>query len=185
MIYFITSNPYKFSYAKKELKSYGIDIEQKKLDIKEIQSEDVSIVLTDKADKAFKEIKKPLLITDSSFSIPSLNGFPGPYMHSITNWFSTDDFLNLMRDKENKSILLEYYAIYKDKNTEKLFKLSLSGEFIQESIGEDGSSLDKVVTFRKDQKTIAECEDLNMNYHDLDNHPLWSKVGPWLQKYYE
>ena len=181
MIYFITSNKDKYNYASKELLKYNISLKQKNLSINEIQSSDIKRISLDKSIKAFKIIKTPLIVTDTGWNIPSLNGFPGAYMHDITRWLKSNDFLNLMKDKNEKTILFNYIAIYKDNLKSKLFNITLNGEFLEKSKGKNGSTLDKVVTFRKDKKTIAECEDKNITFHDFPEHPLWKKVGKWLK----
>lgn len=181
LIYFITGNTGKFKYASKELEKYGITIQQKELDILEIQSPDIEEVTKNKAQQAFEQIKKPLLITDSGWNISALNGFPGPYMHDVNNWLSNKDFLKLMEGKKDKTIYLEYITVYMDENIEKVFKSSFKGYLIKEEKGQGGNEFDRIVTFRKDGQTSAQCHDKGINFHDFPEHPLWKQVGEWLK----
>jgi non-canonical purine NTP pyrophosphatase (RdgB/HAM1 family) len=180
MISFITSNPGKFEYASRELKRYGVTLEQKSLDIVEIQSSNTQDITLDKARKAYDILHKPLIVTDANWNIPSLNGFPGAYMHDICRWFTTEDFLNLLKDKEDKSLIREYVAVYKDKDVEKVFTSTFKGRFIDTPKGKGGTNVDKITTFRKDGKTSSECNDENINFQEFKQHPLWKDVGEWL-----
>ncbi|MBA3749743.1 MAG: non-canonical purine NTP pyrophosphatase, partial [Nitrosopumilus sp.] len=47
--------------------------------IKEIQSESIIEVAQDKVKKAFKIVKKPVIVEDAGLFIEDLNGFPGVY----------------------------------------------------------------------------------------------------------
>lgn len=182
MIYFITSNKDKFIYAHKELAQYGIELVQKTLPIIEIQSENPIDITLDKANKAYQLVNSPILITDSSWSIPALNGFPGPYLHDINNWFTPDDFINLMSKKTDKSIIFHYIAVYKTGDICKTFDITLQGRFLTKAFNGEGTSLDRLVTFRDDQRTLAECAVSGGNFYPMPEHPLWKKVGTWLKK---
>lgn len=182
MISFITTNKSKFEYASKELFKYAIELKQKSIEIVEIQSNNIQEVTKDKAEKAFKILNTPLIVTDTGWEIPALNGFPGAYMHDVAKWFSSEDFLNLMEKKNDKSIVFRYVAIYKDEKKEKLFDISLNGKFVSTPKGNNGNSLDRIVTFRKDNKTSAECNDEGINFHDYPEHPLWKVMGEWIKE---
>lgn len=132
MLYMVTGNNDKFKDAYYFLSQYGIEIEQKILDIPEIQSESIEKVAIDKAQKAFDCIKQPLFINDSGWKIPSLNGFPGPYMKYINNWFTADDFLALMRDKQDRTIVLEQVYVYRDAKETKVFIYEYNGTILEE-----------------------------------------------------
>lgn len=64
-------------------------------DIKEIQG-NIEEVAIDKAKKAFDYFKKPVIIDDESFSIKSLNGFPGPYLKDFEKYLKTDGIYELL-----------------------------------------------------------------------------------------
>lgn len=80
---YVTGNTEKVGVANSFCAPHQIKLIQLQLDIDEIQGEDSEIISLDKARKAFAEIGKPLVISDDSWSITGLNGFPGPYMKSI------------------------------------------------------------------------------------------------------
>lgn len=77
-ILYVTGNPVKFRTATTICKKYGLTIERLSMDIPEIQAHDGETVARDKALRVFEEMQKPIIISDDSWIIPGLNGFPGP-----------------------------------------------------------------------------------------------------------
>lgn len=75
MLHFITENKDKIETAKRELTPFNIEFEVMKLKITEVQFHDIEEIAVDKAQKAFKEVKKPLFVNDADWYIKVLNGF--------------------------------------------------------------------------------------------------------------
>ena len=75
-IIFLTGNINKVNEAQKIM---GEDflITNKKLDLPEIQSTDVSQVVIEKTKNAYKILKKPVFCEDTGVYIKNMNGFPG------------------------------------------------------------------------------------------------------------
>jgi XTP/dITP diphosphohydrolase len=179
-ILYATSNLSKISSANRNLSSFNIEVESVKVSgIKEIQSDSIEEISINKAKQAYKQIKTPLIVSDSGWNIPSLNGFPGPMMAYVNSWFSSEDFLNLMREKEDKAIVLVECVTYISKDTVKVFTHEIKGQFIDAQEGE-GSSLDKVVTFREDRKSIAKCQ--NENILSINQVEMWNQLGTYLSE---
>lgn len=179
MLYIVTGNKNKFESAKKRLEPFNIEVEQVKLDIIEPQSEDIKFVAEFKANQAFEKVGKPVLVSDTGWSIPALKGFPGPLMHYMTDWFEAQDFLNLMRDKEDRTIIIENIATYKDGDQIKTFSSKRIGRILFEAKG-IGAPIDKVVTFRSDNKTIGECMELGISSFDEElTDSIWTQFGEW------
>ena len=177
-VFYITENKYKFKKAERYANDFNISLIQKKLKIKEIQSDSIKDIAKNKAEQAYNIFKKPLVVSDSGWSIPSLGGFPGPYMHYINEWFSAKDFLNLMRDKKDKTIILEHIICAASKKGFKLFKEEIKGCFIDHEEGK-GSSLDQVVMLNGSKQTIAKYQNLNKDSFSTSN--LWKKVYEWIR----
>jgi XTP/dITP diphosphohydrolase len=111
-----TGNQRKIAEAKVVFDEYGIVFEAFSADIDEIQHHDPTEIAKAKARAAYEEVHRPLVINDSSWSIPALNGFPGGYMKDINQWFTAEDWLSLLKDKEDKSVVLHERTIYYDGN---------------------------------------------------------------------
>lgn len=132
-ILYITGNKYKFENAKKYAEKFGFDLIQKKIAIKEIQSDAIENIAQDKAKQAFDILKQPLIVSDSGWSVPSLKGFPGPYMHYINEWFEVEDFLKLMKGKKDRSIILKHIICAISSKGLKLFKKEIKGKFLKQA----------------------------------------------------
>lgn len=158
----------------------GIDIKQKILDIPEIQSESIEEVAIDKARKAFGQIKQPLFINDSGWMIAALKGFPGPYMKYINNWFSPRDFLKLMDGEDDRTVTLRQVIVYMDQNTQKVFTFDSKGRMLSTTSGE-GRSSDTVITFSKDDTSIAEAKEKGTNLLE-EEKKLWESFSSWLKE---
>ncbi len=182
IIKLVTGNEEKVKAANQFLRKYNISVEQAKIKLIEPQEESVEKIALYKADQAFKILLSPVVVMDTGWNIPSLNGFPGPYMHSIMNWFTLEDFQNLLKVKTDKRIFMENYACYKDSKLTKIFTRKLIGIFVDQPKGE-GNIIDVIVSFRRDLKTIAECHDLDIPTTDENaDSSQWEKLGKWLSE---
>lgn len=76
-IVFVTGNDEKVRDARFALKRYGIEVTKESLDIDEIQHHEPVNIGIAKANEAYSQLQKPLVINDSNWSIPALGGFPG------------------------------------------------------------------------------------------------------------
>jgi XTP/dITP diphosphohydrolase len=177
-ILFITGNPAKLQEAKAFCEPFGIEVEQKKCAINEIQSTDIVEVAIDKVKQAYKELQVPVAVTDAGWSIPALNGFPGPYMKDVNQWFAPQDFLNLMQDKSDKTVILTEVLVYFDGETLHHITAIDTGRFIEEIRGIDGHPSDKVITFSATNETIAECKDRGTVGVDTENN-IWKQFAQW------
>ena len=157
-VYFVTSNKEKMLIAQTVCDEVGVKVEQVILDIDEIQGEDSELIIKDKARRAYEKLKKPVLVSDDSWDIPALKGFPGAYMKSINHWFTPQDFLRLMKDIEDRTIILHQYLAYNDGKTIKIFKNDICGQIINEARGLNHKSPNMSVTVLDSDigKTIAE-----------------------------
>lgn len=95
-ILFATGNERKIGEAKAACDDFGIEVEQVDLDIDEIQAHDPTVIAKHKAQEAYKQVNEPVVVTDTSWNIPVLGGFPGGYMKDVSAWFEPQDFISLM-----------------------------------------------------------------------------------------
>ena len=174
-----TSNDTKFGIGKKQLEAYGISLEQTIIDIDEIQSEDLETIIRDKVGKAFALVGKPIVVTDDSWTISALGGFPGPYMKSINHWFTPDDFIRLTRDLSDRRIYLNQLVAYQDEVETVVFRSDIPGELLTESRGAYGVPCMKVVTLDGDNGlTISETYDNNSQH---DDERLKRRSDAWME----
>ena len=115
-IYLVTGNSGKVASLQRKLEKYNIKVEQKKLDLFEIQSDDLEEVSMNKAMQAFEILKKPLVVDDSGFFIKNLNGFPGVYTKYILSSIGIDGIMDIMKNKNNRECAFKSVVTFVDAN---------------------------------------------------------------------
>lgn len=182
-IIFSTGNSEKFDIARKACKSAGIDLLQSVLDIPEIQGEDPELIIRDKAQKAFDLLSKPVVVSDDSWNIPGLNGFPGAYMKSIDHWFTTEDFLNLTRPLKDRRIILIQMLAYQDGTQQHVFRKEYVGTIVTEARGNYGKPVQKVISMPGDNSlTVAEVYDRKEIEAERPVSASWHQFIQWYQE---
>lgn len=138
---------------------HGITLQQTKLDIQEIQAETGEPVARDKAAKAFTALGKPLVVSDDSWMIPGLNNFPGPYMKSMNDWFSPEDWLRLTKDLADRRIILRQIVVYQDGDGQQLFTADISGVLLSEIRGTSPYPHSTITSFDGGKTSNAEYHE--------------------------
>ncbi len=158
IVYFVTNNQEKIQIAQTVCAEAGITVKAVALDINEIQGENPELIIRDKAQRAFEKLNMPVVVSDDSWNIRALKGFPGAYMKSINHWFTPEDFLRLMDGVEDRRITLHQYLAYTDGSLTKVFTNNIDGQIIHEARGKNAKSPNMaVITLDSDNgKTIAE-----------------------------
>lgn len=174
-ILFVTGNDRKLAEAQAGCKDFGITVKQLIVAIDEIQSHDPLEISKRKAEDAYTAAQSPVVITDTSWEIPALNGFPGGYMKDVAAWFTADDFVNLVRTKEDREISFTETIVYKDAEKTKIFTKKYIGHISDVPRG-NGNSVEQITEF--EGKTIAEKHDLGEFSHDPKDY-IWYEFAQW------
>ena len=180
-IAFITGNPHKLEEAKSVLKDYDITIESLQFDIEEIQHYNPLEITKAKVRAAYEKAGQSVVVNDSSWEIPALGGFPGGYMKDVVNWFTAEDFLALMKDKNDRRIILHDVVAYFDGEQLELFIYDQTGVFINEPRGE-GTSMNQVVSM-ENSGGLTIAEEFALRHDGVEINPShfqhWQKFGEW------
>ena len=157
-VYFATSNQEKIQIAQTVCSEAGITVKPVAIDIDEIQGEDPEVIVRDKAHRAYEKLGMPVVVSDDTWDITALKGFPGAYMKSINYWFAPEDFLRLMEGAKDRRIILHQYLAYTDGNVTQVFENDIQGQIINEARGNNEASPNMTVTVLDcdNGKTIAE-----------------------------
>ena len=179
-VLYITGNQKKLDNAKAFLAEYDIIPMSTKVDSQEIQSSDAVAIAVQKARDAYELLGEPLFVNDASWHIPALNGFPGPYMRYVVDWFTTEDILKLMEGKEDRSIILRDTIVYKDGEIEKIFTNDVHGILLTRPAGEGGGPfVTKIISFEDSGESIAQA---NIVGYSEKEKPLWQEFAKWLKE---
>lgn len=181
-IIFVTGNVAKLRLARKICEEFDISLIQATFDITEIQAEDGEIIARDKADKAYKQAGKPVLVNDDSWTFPGLNGFPGPYMKSMNHWLTAEDFLRLTKPLTDRRVILSQYTVYQDEREQKLFQRDIEGALLSEVRGQyDTSPNMTIISFDGGQTSGA--EKLSKGQSVVAHlRTTWHDFGEWYTK---
>ena len=109
---YLTGNRFKFHVAQQALLGLDLVLEQNRLAVPEIQSNSVQEIAEFSAHWASQHIDQPFIVTDSGFYIDALNGFPGPFIKFINQWFSVDDYLRLMSNRRYRHLTIQDCLVY-------------------------------------------------------------------------
>lgn len=182
MLTFISGNEYKIDLATRYLEKYDIQFNHKELDLIEPQFDKIEDIAKYKVLQAYEELQKECFITDVGWDIPALNGFPGPYMAYLVGKFGPQDWINLMQDKQDRTIVVKVCLCYTDGSIVKEFTSKSQGVFLEEISKEDAYfDLDRVMSFREDKKSAAKCRaDGETMCGDGNKH--WDKFCKWYLK---
>jgi non-canonical purine NTP pyrophosphatase (RdgB/HAM1 family) len=186
-VYFATGNKEKMLIAQTVCSKFGIRVEQAAIEIDEMQGEDPVAIVKDKVQSAYDGLSKPIIVSDDSWDIPALNGFPGPYMKSINKWFKSEDFLRLMNGVQDRAIILHQYLAYYDGSTMQVFKNDIPGKIINEARGKNERSPNMTVTVldHDNAKTIAEVFEQGEKAvveRYLSRRDAWHEFAEWFSK---
>lgn len=179
---FITSNQHKVRTAQHVCRQFGINLAHQAMELQEIQAEEGSVIAQHKAKQAFKELDKPVVITDDSWSIPGLNGFPGPYMKYMNDWLTPQDFLRLTTGLTDRRIFLRQSIVYQDERTQKVFSVDIEGLLLKEAHGTSPFPIFTIVSFDEGKNSAAEINE--SGYSAIADRPnAWHELARWLRTY--
>ncbi len=177
---FSTGNSHKFLTAQSVCSDYGITIEQKKMDVEEIQGEDSQQIAIRKAESAYAIVKQPILISDDSWSFTGLNGFPGAYMHSMNHWLSSQDFLRLTLPLKNRQVFLIKYLVYYDGKTAKIFEHTSEGKLLTELKGSSTQPCHEIIAMDGDDGlSVAQVYQQGVTLSDRPSSKIWHDFAKW------
>lgn len=177
-ILFATGNARKITEATHTLSPLGITIETTSVDTDEIQHHEPEYITKAKARAAFDLLQQPVVVQDTSWNIPALGGFPGGYMKDVANWWTPQDWTEIMTRHTDKTIYCLEHVVYYDGITLKHFEASYKGTIVASPRGEWGNSIEKVVCLYGD-KTLAEVHDTEGIASASETLEHWKQFGDW------
>lgn len=182
-ILFATGNQRKITESTATLAPLGIEVEPVRVAIDEIQHHDPAEITKAKARAAYAVLGKPVVVSDTSWAIPALGGFPGGYMKDVSIWWTAENWLDIMRTQSDKRLLCLEHVAYCDGTNVQHFEQVYEGRFINEARGreDDAEAIERVVIMYGD-KTMAEQlagGDIASAGEELGH---WRQFGEWLLK---
>ncbi len=159
-IYFVTSNLNKLKETRQIL---GDRIEHVSVDIPEIQSLDINVIITDKAKKAFAQVGGPVIVEDTGLYINAFNGFPGPLVRWLTHTADIGGICKMLSSFPDRSAYaINSYCFYDGKEL-KVFVGKASGSIADKPRGKKEFDWDQIFIPDGHEQTYAEMENGHKN----------------------
>jgi XTP/dITP diphosphohydrolase len=178
---FVTSNDHKVATATSVCGQFGITFDRQNLDLVEIQSDKGEDIARYKVVQAYEKYQRPVAITDDSWIIPALRGFPGPYMKYINQWFEPSDFLRLTSTLKDRRMIMRHVIAYKDEKTEKIFSVDIEGTLLKEARGSHIIPHFSIISFDGGRHSVAEQEEATGGTVIADLPNAWHQFCEWLK----
>ena len=170
---YATGNIAKIESAKQFLNPLGIEVDNIKMDIPEIQADTNEEVAIFSAKYAYEKVEHMVLKNDSGLVIPALKGFPGVYTGYVEETIGEEGILKLMEGLEGddrNAYFIECLALAEDKDNVKVFVSKTEGKIAESSNGNFGWGYDKIFIANGSDMTLA-C------YEDEERYSKWSNEG--------
>lgn len=133
-------------------------VRHKKLDIPEIQSLDLKEVAEHKARDAYRQVRGPVLVEDTSLVFHALNGLPGP----LIKWFFTklgnNGLCRLLDGYEDRSARAEVCFCFYDGKKLEIFVGEMNGTIADLPRGEQSFGWDPIFIPEGRAKTWGEMD---------------------------
>jgi len=158
---FVTSNLDKLREAEAVL---GLKLGHEALDLEEIQSLDIEVVVRHKARGARQQVVGPVLVEDTSLELEGMNGFPGPLIRWLLISVGPRGICKLADVFTNRRAVVRCMACATD-GTQDCFGLGVvEGSIASEPRGGGGFGWDNVfIPSGGGGKTYAEMEEGEKN----------------------
>lgn len=174
---FITSNDAKFNQVRKLI---NFPIEQTKIDLLEIQSLDVEKIIEHKAKEAFKHLKKPVLVEDTSLTFKALGKLPGPFIKWFQSQLSNKGLCELVDGLKNRTTSAEVVFGLYDGKTLKIFRNKVVGKIAKKPMGKNYFGWNQIFIPKGFDKTFAQ-----MDKEEFENTSLRKPALLKLERYLE
>jgi non-canonical purine NTP pyrophosphatase (RdgB/HAM1 family) len=126
-IYFATGNKDKLNEAKEILKEYNII--QINVEIPELQGTPEEVT-KEKANIAYKKLKKPIIVDDTGLAFNALNGMPGIYIKHFLHAIKQEGLVKLLKGFKDKSAIAFASIGYCDGKQTKVFIGECKGKIV-------------------------------------------------------
>jgi XTP/dITP diphosphohydrolase len=161
VVFFATSNIYKFNEARNILSQHGLAVGMLKLKGEEIQSESLKEIAQTSVKNAYLRCRLPIFVEDAGLFINALEGFPGPYAAYAYHTIHNIGILKLMETIQDRNAKFQSVIAYYDSKTREsvCFEGESRGEITlveRKEQGKSGFGFDPIFQPEGSDKTFAE-----------------------------
>ena len=137
---FITGNQSKADYLSRQL---GVTLEHQKVDLDELQSTDLHVIVEHKLRQAYDICQKPVLVEDVSLEFVALGDLPGPYIKWFVDHAGDEACCRMLDGFTDRSAIIRCTFGYYDGKRMEFFDSELPGTIAKQPRGENGFGFDR------------------------------------------
>ncbi|HSX09730.1 MAG TPA: non-canonical purine NTP pyrophosphatase [Candidatus Saccharimonadales bacterium] len=156
---FITGNMYKVTWTQRYI---HLPIKHKKLDLTEIQSLDPKEVVEHKVKEAYKIIKQPVLVEDTSVVFNAWGKLPGPFIKFFLEELGNEGMSKMLTGPDRSAVARVIYGVYNGKELY-FFEGAIEGTISKKPMGTNGFGWNPIFIPNGWKKTYAEMTNEEMD----------------------
>jgi non-canonical purine NTP pyrophosphatase (RdgB/HAM1 family) len=121
----------------------GVNLAHRKIDLDELQSTDLHIIVEHKLRQAYETCQQPVLVEDVSLVFNALGELPGPYIKWFVERAGDEACCRMLDGFKDRSAVIRCTFGYYDGTRMEFFDSELNGSIATEPRGENGFGFDK------------------------------------------
>ena len=137
---FITGNQSKADYLSRQL---GIKLKHQKVDLDELQSTDLHVIVEHKLKQAYAVCNQPVLVEDVSLVFNALGELPGPYIKWFVEYAGDEACCRMLDGFSDRSAVIRCTFGYYDGDKIIFFDSKLEGTIAKTPNGDNGFGFDR------------------------------------------
>ena len=139
---YVTGNINKAEKLKNVL---GLNIDHHSLDLDEIQSKDMRVVVEHKVRQAYEILKQPVLVEDTCLSFVAIDGLPGPFIKFFVETENgLENLCSMLDGFSSRDATADCLFGYFDGENLEIIHGSSSGQIADHPRGNNGFGWDKI-----------------------------------------
>ena len=150
---FITGNQHKADYLSRQL---GVAIAHQKVELDELQSTDLHVIVEHKLRQAFQIVGAPVLVEDVSLSFTALGDLPGPYIKWFVEGAGEEACCRMLDGFADRSATIRCTFGYYDGIRMEFFFFFLPGTVSDKPRGSNGFGFDRF--FMNEGQSVTRAE---------------------------
>lgn len=168
---FVTGNQNKADYLSRYL---GHPVEHVKLELDELQSTDLMVIVEHKVKQAYELIQKPVIVEDVALEFTALGGLPGPFIKFFVEKVPFDVICGMIGKGLTRQATARCVFGYYDGQDLELFEGSMNGEIAETPSGDNGYGWDRI--FIPQGYTVTRA-----SLNEADDQKTYLTIKPFAQ----
>ena len=152
---FVTGNSNKVREMQSILQA---DVMQLSLNLPEIQAIEIDDAIRSKAQRAYEEVKAPVLVEDTGLSFVAWKGLPGALIKWFMDTVGSIGICRMLADETDRTAIAKCSFDLYDGHEHHLFSGAVRGRIAVEPRGQDGFGWDDIFIPDGQDRTFAEME---------------------------